>query len=162
MQQFIVMPSSQLSEKDFDTFPVWSEHYDYDELEDFERWGLDRETVMHLIETNSIGNEHCVYTLLEANPFPPRMYIYIRAKLRTASGLLLKGYILNEEAACLGVFHNKKRFIFNPHPLIKDRWDESLSDLAHSMGVDPASIFPIHYETEFTSMEGNIICGEFP
>jgi hypothetical protein len=69
MIKFRVLPQSQLSERDFDEYPVWSEHYDCDEIEDIERWGLDREKVLKLFKENSPGNEHCVYTLLEVNPF---------------------------------------------------------------------------------------------
>ena len=161
MERFKVIPQSQLSERDFDDFPVWSEHYDREEIEDIERWGLDKDTVLQLFEKNSPGNEHCVYTLLESNPFPERMRIFIRAKIRTASGVSLKGYVMNENAFCLGIFHNGKEIIFSRHPLLEEENKKDLLELAHSMGVDPESIFPVHYETEFNSRQGSIISGEF-
>ena len=161
MERFKVLPQCRLSESHFDDFPVWSEFYDPEELEDIARWGLDRNQILELIEKNSTGNEHCVYTLLEANPFPERMRIFIRAKLRTKVGVILKGYVMNEGAFCLGVFHNGKEFIFSRHPMLEKENNNHEMELAHSMGVKPGTIFPVHYETEFTSRQGNVIAGEY-
>lgn len=79
MKKFLVLPASELSERHFDEWPVWSEYYDFDELDDVELWGLDPKEVLKQFQANERGNEHCVYTLLEANPFPDRMRIFIRA-----------------------------------------------------------------------------------
>lgn len=116
MTKFRVLRQSLLSESDFDEFPVWSEHYDYDELEDIERWGLDRDEVVRLFRDNSPENEHCVYTLLESNPFPERMRLFIRASIITAAGRRLKGYVMNEDAFCLGIFFNGAELIFSSPP----------------------------------------------
>lgn len=53
--KFRVLPESQLSEQDFDDYPVWSEYYDWEEIEDLERWGLNREKVLHLFEKTHLG-----------------------------------------------------------------------------------------------------------
>lgn len=161
MERFRVIPQSQLSERDFDDFPVWSEHYDYEEIEDIERWGLDRDTVLQLFERNSPGNEHCVYTLLESNPFPERMRIFIRAKLKTASGVHLKGYVMNENAFCLGVFYNDQEFIFSRHPLLENENKNHEAELANSLGGNAGDIFPVTYETEFMAKSGKQIVGTF-
>lgn len=161
MNQFRVIQQSQLSELDFDRFPVWSEYYDFEEIEDIERWGLDRNTVLALFETNSPENEHCVYTLLQSNPFPERMRIFIRAKLRAASGAPLKGYIMNENAFCLGVFHYGKEYIFSRHPLLHEENDKHKVELAKAIGTKPDTVFPIRYKTEFNDKNGNRISGIF-
>ena len=161
MEQFRVITQSQLSEQEFDDFPVWSEHYDFEEIEDIERWGLDRSTVLSLFERYSPGNEHCVYTLLQSNPFPERMRIFIRAKLQTASGDQLKGYIMNENAFCLGVFHKGMEYIFSRHPQLEDENNKHKVELAKSTGINPDSIFPIHFETEFNTKNGDQIAGVF-
>lgn len=161
MERFRVIPQGQLSERDFDDFPVWSEHYDYEEIEDIERWGLDRDTILRLFEKNSPGNEHCVYTLLESNPFPERKRIFIRAKLKTASGVYLKGYVMNENAFCLGVFRGGLEFIFSRHPLLGEENKNHEVELANSLGVNPGNIFPVTYETEFMAKNGKQIVGEF-
>ena len=160
MSRFRVLPQSQLSEQDFDEYPVWSEHYDYDEIEDIERWGLDRELVLHLFAENSPGNEHCVYTMLEANPFPARMRIFIRATITATDGTSLKGYVMNEDAFCLSVFHSGREFIFSKHPMLGRENQKHESQLLSAMGRT-LPIFPVKFATEFRSTEGNLISGEF-
>lgn len=160
MQRFKVIPESQLSEAYFDLFPVWSERYDYGEIEDIVQWGLDKEEVLRLFEVNSLGNEHCVYTLLESNPFPDRMRIFIRATLQAKTGVSLKGYVMNENAFCLGVFVSGKELIFSKHPLLeKDNaaHEKQLMELL----VIKNDIFPITYKTDFLAKNEKVIAGEF-
>jgi hypothetical protein len=157
---FQVLPLNQLSEKNFDEYPVWSEHYDWDEIRDIERWGLDQEYVLRLFEENSPDNEHCVYTLLESNPFPDRMRIFIRAAIRAADGRELKGYIMNEDAFCLGIYHHGEEFVFSKHPMLEPENKKDEQQLLRALG-GPATIFPVKYETEFRQKTGGLITGEF-
>lgn len=160
MKEFLVLPESKLDEEAFDRFPVWSEHYDWDEIEEIERWGLNREYVLDLFSKNSPGNEHCVYTMLESNPFPPRMRIFIRAKVRTSGGQQLKGYVMNDNAYVLTVFHREQRFSFSRHP---DLWSYNESyrcQLMASLGTS-SDIFPFSYKTEFNDAGGHPIAGTF-
>ena len=159
--QFRVLPQNALSEQHFDEWPVWSEHYDYDEIEDIVRWGLDQDEVLQAFRDNEHGNEHCVYTLLEANPFPPRMRIFIRAALETADGQSLKGYVVNEEAYGLAVFHNGQTFFFNNHPLLDDTNREQERKLSDSLGSASTSLFPMTYRTDFRGPDGELIAGAF-
>jgi hypothetical protein len=160
MMKFRVLPQSLLSESDFDEFPVWSEFYDYDELEDIERWGLDRDEVLRLFRDNSPGNEHCVYTLLESNPFPERMRVFIRASIITASGRRLKGYVMDENAFCLGVFFNGAEFIFSRHPMLAT--ENGTREQSLQTALEAAEIiFPVTYETNFQCKSGKRIAGEF-
>ena len=161
LDKFKVIPQSQLSKSCFEEFPVWSEHYDYEEIEDIERWGLNKEKVLKLFETNSQGNEHCVYTLLESDPFPERMRIFIKAKLNTANGVELDGYVVNENAYCLGVFYKGKEFIFSTHPLLIKENNKQQQDLALLLNSENADIFPIEYITTFKSRINSEIKGEF-
>lgn len=159
-KMFRVLPHSQLTEAAFDFFPVWSEHYDFDEIDDVVRWGLDREQVLALFEINSPGNEHCVYTLLESNPFPPRMRIYIRATIETADGKLLKGSVMNEDAFCLEVFHAGAAFTFSRHPMLCDLNQKEEIRLLKALGPN-TQIFPITYRTDFNDCAGGPIGGTF-
>ncbi|MCD9568500.1 hypothetical protein [Pseudomonas protegens] len=142
-KMFRVLPHSQLTEAAFDFFPVWSEHYDFDEIDDVVRWGLDREQVLALFEINSPLDEHCVYTLLESNPFPPRMRIYIRATIETADGKLLKGSVMNEDAFCLEVFHAGAVFTFSRHPMLRNLNQKEEIRLLKKLGPN-TQIFPYH------------------
>lgn len=158
--KFRVVPHSQLSEQHFDEFPVWSEHYDFDEIEDIERWGLDREQVLKLFDEHSPGNEHCVYTLLESNPFPGRLRIFIRAVLMASDGRRLKGFVMNEDAYCLCIYYSGEKFYFSRNSLLGSLNENEEQQLIKAIG-NPAKIFPIQYETEFKSKSGVLIAGEF-
>ena len=161
MNKFRVIPQSTLGEEEFDFFPVWSEHYDYEEIEDIVRWGLDKDVVLKMFDENEHGNEHSVYTLLESNPFPERMRIFIKAHLTTTSGVKMKGYIMNENAYCLGVFVNGEKYFFSRHEMLSDLNSESAAKLAQALGLDINKLFPMAYETDFTDKSGNIITGSF-
>lgn len=160
-KQFRVLPQSELSEQHFEEWPVWSEHYDHDEIEDIVRWGLERGEVLQAFRDNERGNEHCVYTLLEANPFPPRMRIFIKASLKAADGQNLRGYVVNEDAYGLAVFHNGQTFFFNDHPALEDTNRESERKLIDSLGSAAPSLFPMTYRTDFRRTDGEIIAGAF-
>ena len=140
---------------------MWSEYYDWEEIEDIERWGLNKDEVLEIFEKNSPENEHCVYTLLESNPFPERMRIFIRANLTTSQGIELKGYVMNEDAFCLGVFHDDKEFIFSRHPLLEIANQGQENELARSLAVETETLFPMRYETQFLDKDGEQIMGEF-
>lgn len=160
MKEFLVLPESKPNEDAFDRYPVWSEHYDWDEIEDIERWGLDREYVLDLFSKNSPGNEHYVYTMLESNPFPPRMRIFVRAKVRTSDGRRLKGYVMNDDGYVLTVFHGGKTFPFSRHDLLWSNNESHKHQLMNSLGTS-SDIFPLSYETEFNDAGGNLIADTF-
>lgn len=161
MSNFKVLPISDLAEQTFDEWPVWSEHYDYDEIEDIVRWGLIREEVLRLFQQNENGNEHCVYTLLETNPFPERMRIYIKAMLVTANGQSFKGYVINEDAYCISIFHGGREFSFSYHPMSESHNREQEQKLLRSLGSLGSELFPITYKTDYFASNGDRICGVF-
>lgn len=160
MKEFLVLPESKLNEEAFDRFPVWSEHYDWDEIEEIERWGLDRDYVLDLFSQNSPGNEHCVYTMLESNPFPPRMRIFIRATVQTSDGQQLKGYVMNDDAYVLTVFHRSETFPFGQHSALWSDNETYRRQLMASLGTS-SDIFPLSYETGFNDAGGKPIAGRF-
>lgn len=161
MSLFKVIPQRTLSEELFDEFPVWSEYYEWDELEEIEGWGLDREVVLKMLNENSIDNEHCLYTLLEANPFPKRMRIFIGARITTAGGVELKGYVMNEDAYCLCIIHDGAEYFFSCHPTFKGCTLELANKLSMLLNVPASDFFPLHYETDYYARDGSPIAGTF-
>lgn len=161
MSKFRVLPESELSERHFDEWPVWSEHYDYEEIEDIERWGLNRDEVLQAFQQNERGDEHCVYTMLEANPFPPRMRIFIKASLEAANGQRLKGYVMNEDAFCLCVFNSDQTFSFSSHPMLESLNREEEHKLLQSLGSSAVTLFPMKYQTDYHGTNGEVIAGSF-
>ena len=161
MATFRVIPGGDLAERHFDEWPVWSEYYDYEEIEDVERWGLDREKVLRQFQANERDGEHCVYTLLETDPFPERMRIFIRAELKTSGGIGLKGNVMDEEAFVLTVYVAGESFMFSRHPLLEDLNREQERQLERALNVPPGAVFPIQYRTAYTSRNGEPIAGNF-
>lgn len=161
ISSFRVLPESQLSEQHFDEFPVWSELYDYEEIDEIVGWGLEREQVLQAIQDNHTGNEHCVYTMLEANPFPPRMRIFIAASLEAANCQRLKGFVMNEDADCLTVFSNGHEFHFSRHPSPYGLDKESEQRLLQSLGWQDGELFPMKYVTRYHNESGGLIAGTF-
>ena len=161
IDKFKVIPETKLSEAEFDYFPVWSEHYDWEEIEELERWGLDKDKVLESFSTNQQGNLHCLYTCLQCDPLPNRMRIYIKAKLKTQNGIELKGYILNENAFNLCVFLEGKKYCFSRYLMLSDMMNKQLTRLSAALGVESENVFPISYETDFFDKAGNKILGIF-
>lgn len=159
-QLFRVIRRSQLGAAAFEYFPVWSELYDYEEIEDIERWGLDREQVLALFEANSSSDDDSVYTLLESHPFPARMRIFIRATFTTASGRVLSGMVMNEGAFCIEVFHEGAGFIFGRHPQLGSLNQRQEQQLMSALGTT-APVFPLRYETAYEDKSGAVIAGLF-
>ena len=155
---FVLIPHSELSKEHFEAYPVWSEHYDYDEIDEIVSWGIDREWLLREIEAKCTGNEHCVYTLLQTNPLPERMRIFIRARFRTPNGVNLNGFVVNEDAYALGIFWENVKYVFNNHPLLRELNEEQEAKLRDTVGD---AIFPLQYETDFRNNAGERIRGEF-
>lgn len=157
---FQLIPSSQFTYKHLLEYPVWSEFYDFDEREEIIGWGIDAYWLDQELAKYHSGNEHAVYPLLEVNPFPERMSIFIRARFRTPAGQNLSGYIVNEDAdPALFICHGGKEFGFNRGLL---EWTIEDIRVLQRLLPDPAdSIFPLVYETDFTDEEGRRIEGTF-
>jgi hypothetical protein len=50
-----------LCKSDFDFWPAWSEHYDYDEIDDIASWGIDREWALSKFSEYDTGGPHPHY-----------------------------------------------------------------------------------------------------
>src|SRR5262249_44171520 len=101
---FRLIRCSALSQHDFEEHPVWSEFYDSDEIEEIVSWGVNREWLLRELDRVDDGGEHAAYPVLVRDPLPQRMRIYIRAVFKTPDEMLLRGYVMNEDAAFIGIF----------------------------------------------------------
>lgn len=139
-------------------YPVWSEHYDFDEIEEIVSWGIDRDWLLKELQSKHSGNEHCLYPLLQTNPFPPRMRIFIKARFKTTGGQDLEGYVMDEDAFVIHIFYSDGEYGFSRHPLLENLNKEQEERLKEKIGE---FIFPLTYETDFLAQDGKRICGEF-
>jgi hypothetical protein len=155
-----------ISENDFgpehlEEYPVWSEFYDYDEREEILQWGIDAEWLDNELERvrSGEGHVHGMYPLLETDPFPDRMRIYIKADFETPQGAKLTGYVINEDAYCIGIFLIGEEFKFNEQLASWCRSD--LTKLQATLGDPRDPIVPLRYRTDFAGVEGRRIEGVF-
>ena len=140
---------------------MWSEFYDPEEREDIIRWGIDPVWLERELEIHHHGSDHAIYPLLETDPFPERMRIYISARFETPAGGKLWGYVINEDAYGIGVFLCGEEFVFNPHPLLERDNEEQRARLGGLMGDPSDPVFPLRYWTGFTDSKGKPIEGVF-
>ena len=155
---FVLIPQSELSKEHFEAYPIWSEHYDYDEIDEIVSWGIDREWLLQEIRAKCTGSEHCVYPLLQTDPLPARMRIFIKARFQTPDGVILSGFVVNEDAYAMGIFWGNAEYGFNNHPLLRELNKVQEAKLKEAVGY---TIFPLKYETDFRNNDGERIRGEF-
>jgi len=162
MTTFKMIFGNELSEQHFDEYPVWSEFYEYDELEEIVSWGVDCDWLMKEWQEKHSGSEHCVYTVLQTEPLPERMRIYVKADVTTATGIKLKGYVMGEDAFGIGVFVKGQEFFFTRASAFESERDEKERlELQNMISDSKEAIFPLTYKTDFKDCEGKLIAGEF-
>ena len=150
----------ELTEECFDYHPVWSEYYDFDEREEITSWGIDRDWLDAKLQELP-EHPHPCYTVLDTDPLPDRMRLFIKAGFKTPIGRVLAGWVMNEDAGVVGIYVAEKEFIFNASPFLA----RNMQRLAHTLKevlVDTSDpIFPLQYTTYFTNIDGQSICGTF-
>lgn len=157
---FTLVPMSQLSKRHFDLHPIWSEHYDFDEREEIVSWGINRDWLDRELQQVHKGNDHCAYPILRPYPLPNRMRLYIGARVVTAGGTKLDGYVMNDDAFMVTLFAGDGKYTFSRHESLGELNGHSLRALKAVIGRDDP-IFPLHYETDFLGPDDAPITGTF-
>ena len=158
---FTLVPMSALCKRHFESHPIWSEHYDFDEREEIVAWGVDPQWLASELERVDTGDDHCAYPILRPYPLPERMRLYMRAGITTKDGRTFVGYVMNEDAYVLSIFANDDEFCFSRNRMLGDMNDEELQRMAATLGCSPASLFPVKYETDFLDSDDKAIAGVF-
>ena len=116
--------------EDFENFPVWSEHYDYDEIEEIVSWGIDPAWLNEQFRKHHDGSAHCHYPVLQTTPrLPARMRMSVKADFVTAGGRSLKG-VVDQHMGCLGVCYEDQEYGFQSYfPELPEVAEKSLIDL---------------------------------
>lgn len=151
------IPMSALSKDHFAEWPVWSEFYDYDELEEIESWGVSVKQFLADIEQLNLGNEHAAYPMLKLDPIPDRMRVYIKAQFTCSDGRKLDGYVINEGTYAFCIFVNQDEFFFNLN--LEQMFQSSLQSLAYRVESTINAVKPVSFETGFFNTEGTQIAG---
>jgi hypothetical protein len=64
IMDFCLIPTSELDERHFHQWPVWSEYYEPDEIEEITSWGIQPEQFHEQLRALRLGNEHAAYPVL--------------------------------------------------------------------------------------------------
>jgi hypothetical protein len=154
----IPIPISSLTRSHFETWPIWSEFYDPDELTEIVSWGVSEDDFLAQLELLDLGDEHAAYPVLDLSYVPDRMRIYIRATIRCSDNRTLDGYVINPDAYAFGVFVGKTEFAFNTN--LKSDCREELGRLANALHASPDAIKPLAFSTDFRDANGSLIAGK--
>lgn len=153
-------PGEGFTRADFDDSPAWSEHYDYDELDTIASWGVDRAWVAQQFRAMDTGGAHPNYTILDLERLPhDNMRIFLKAEFRHSRGLRVDGYVMNDDAYCIGLFLGRRDFMFSRHPALRSMMLPQKKEAEDLLGI--SELFPIFYRTSFLDRDGRLIEGEF-
>lgn len=153
---------SVLKPLDFDYHPIWSEYYDFEELEEIESWGLSRIEVQKELKLKTIDQKHPYYTVpLECFP-PERMRFYTKANLITVNGINIKGAVVNEGNLTISVFLDQNKMVtLSNHELLSDLVLEELNSISEFFKIDIRNLLNFQFVTEIPNNEELRIKGNF-
>ncbi len=147
----------ELTRSNFDECPVWSEYYDYDELEDIRTWGVSESKINELLSISEEGNEHPYYSVSNLDILPDRMRLFIKVVFTTPSGQELDGFIINPSPFIIGIFCGHEEMYFNPS--LEDIWKQSEINVKKFYTIEKEYIFPLKYSTNYLDSQKNKIEG---
>src|SRR5687768_4775717 len=101
---FRIVTAKDFTPEVFTYHPLWSEFYDFHELDDIQRWGLDRQAVHEELKSKTIEQQHPFYTIPQSEFPPDRMRYFCLANLTTKTGRLLQGSIMNDGELIIEIF----------------------------------------------------------
>lgn len=152
--------AQELTKECFDDHPVWSEYYGFDEREEIASWGINRDWLDAKLQELP-EHPHPCYTVLETDPLPDRMRLFIKASFKTPSGRMLAGWVMNKDAVVIGIYVAGKEFVFNTSPLLTRDMQQLAHMLREALGDASDPIFPLQYTTDFASNSSQPVCGVF-
>lgn len=94
-------------------------------------------------------------------PLPERMRLFVKATFQTPEGSRLGGFVVNDDAYSITIFHRGDQFTFSKHPLLRDLAEEEHARLLQALETKEASIFPLSYVTGFKGHDDKEIAGIF-
>ena len=136
--EIILKKSTDLSENDLLTNPVWVTYYEPEEFELLEELGFDVDAFKKALNKISYSDEY-IFPLPAKAATMPFKYISLSAKIKTPSGKQLIGY---RTRVSLTLFYDCKKYYFNKNLL--DLSIKQASELA--LVVGEKNLFPLTVE----------------
>lgn len=138
---------------------VWSEYYDFEELEEIRSWGVEEKHINELLEIAKEGASHPYYPVRDLKNLPDRMRIFISAKFISPSGVEFEGVVCNPNPFVIGIFVGDEIEVFNPN--LTDFWVASEAKVKAAYGIGNEPIFPLRYSTKYKDAGGNLVEGVY-
>ena len=145
---FEIVESEKLTVEKFREYPIWSEYYDFNELDEIEDWGFNRDAILQELKIKEIESQHPYYTV-PISDFPPeRMRYFTKAKFKTINGLELDGAIMNEGNGVIAIFLNNEYISISNHPSLQDWRIKSLKKISSHYNISLSELNQLDFETE--------------
>ena len=155
MEKFQIV--RELKSEHFKTHEVWSEYYDFEELDELRSWGVKEQFINELLAIAEEGASHPFYTVPVNEPLPERMRLFIKCKFVSAEGRVFQGIIVNPNPFVIGIFCGDEIEIFNPN--LMDFWVKSEKIVRENYSLGTEKIFPLSYATNHKDSNGNKLEG---
>jgi len=158
---FEIIKATELKPIKFLEYPIWSEFYDYEELEEIANWGFNKIVVQQKMKVMEINQQHPYYTV-PISKFPiNRIRYFTKSKFKTKSNLELSGYIMNEGEFGIGIFMGEEEELFTKQSLIGNDHIECLRRISQFYEYDISDLDELKYETEIPFDKEKRIRGTF-
>ena len=149
----------ELKPADFMNHEVWSEYYDFEELEELKSWGVEKRYIDELLEIAKEGADHPYYTVPKTEILPDRMRIFVSSEFISNTGRVFEGVVVNPNPFVIGLFCNDEIQMFNPN--LMDFWKQSEEIVRSTYDVGAEPIFPLKYTTNYKDAGGSVVKGTF-
>ena len=158
---FKIIESRKLSPDKFREYPLWSEYYDFEEIEDIQGWGFKKDDVIKELKKKEIDGHHPLYTAPICE-FPIiRLRYFTKTKFKTKEGAVLEGAIMNDGSSVIYIFIGDEYLTINNHPLLRELNNKSLQKISNFYRLPMISLNQLEFETEIPVDKDKRIKGIF-
>ena len=159
---FTPVPESQFGEYQLQLHGVWARYDHPSEIEEIVSWGVDRSEIMAALAATDSGSDHAMYPVLQTDPLPEYLDIYVRAEFETPDNQRLTGYVSGKEGFVAFYYANDEFSFSAITPThFPDINLEELSRFRNAIGDPDAVLFPMKFRTAYRKPDGTPLCGSF-
>ena len=146
-----------VGESELEAHPVWAPFERPEDAELIESWGVASDR----IEGERTRLERCgtqpMFPVLQTNPLPSLGGLVLAARSVCSGGTELSGYVIGKDT--FGLFVHGKECCFNR--LLPEAAAREIARACDALGLTPADVFPLRYETGLVDADGRELAGVF-
>ena len=160
--KFKIVSVEEFTPKSFSFHPLWSEYYDFDELDEIETWGINKELAFNELKGKFSNSAHPYYTV-PIKEFPPqRMRFFTKAKFKTLKGNELDGVVMNEGDLVVDIFLGNNQMVsLSCHTMLKDLAIKTLLKISKEFNLELSELKILEFETVIPKEKEKRIRGKF-